>query len=84
MSLKSETTPNNTLPVDELTYEQAFAELETIVGALEGEDQPLEEALSLYERGQTLARFCAELLDKAELKVTELTEVAPDDFQDND
>jgi exodeoxyribonuclease VII small subunit len=80
MSLESETTPNNTLPVEELTYEQAFAELEVIVTALESDDQPLEQALSLYERGQALARFCAELLDKAELKVSELAEGTPDEF----
>lgn len=75
----SKTPPNDRLPVEELTYEQAFAELETIVAALEGEDQPLEAALALYERGQALARFCAERLDKAELRVSELTEGAPDE-----
>jgi len=35
-----------------LTYEQAFAELETIVETLENGQLPLEQALSLYERGQ--------------------------------
>ena len=59
--------------VETLTYEQAFAELETIVATLEGEEQPLEQALSLYERGQALAQYCAELLDKAELKVSQLS-----------
>lgn len=58
--------------VEELTYEQAFAELETIVTALESNEQPLDEALSLFERGQTLARHCADLLDKADLKVQQL------------
>ena len=60
-------------PVETLTYEQAFAELETIVATLEGEEQPLEQALSLYERGQALSQHCAELLDKAELKVSRLS-----------
>jgi len=55
-----------------MTYEQAFAELETIVESLESGQQPLEQALKLYERGQMLAQFCANLLDKAELKITQL------------
>ena len=60
-------------PVDELTYEQAFEELETIVTALETDEHPLEDALSLFERGQALANHCADLLDKAELKVQQLS-----------
>lgn len=55
-----------------LTYEQAFAELETIVETLENGQLPLEQALTLYERGQQLAQFCAGLLDQAELKVKQL------------
>jgi len=58
---------------DELTYEQAFAELETVVAALEGEQRPLDEAIALYERGQILAKHCAELLEKAELHVRQLS-----------
>ena len=81
MTLKSEITPTGGTPVEELTYEQAFSELETIVAALEGDDQPLDEALALYERGQALAHFCADLLDKAELKVTELSQETPDEFE---
>jgi exodeoxyribonuclease VII small subunit len=58
---------------DELTYEQAFAELETVVAALESEQRPLDEAIALYERGQTLAKYCAGLLEKAELRVRQLS-----------
>ncbi len=60
--------------LDELTYEQAFAELEELVGKLESEIGNLDQALALFERGQALAKRCAELLDKAELKVQQLTE----------
>jgi len=55
-----------------MTYEQAFAELETIVASLESGQQPLEQSLKLYERGQMLAQFCANLLDQAELKIKQL------------
>ena len=60
-------------PIEQLTYEEASAELESIVGALETGEQPLEEALALFERGQGLTRRCAELLDEAELKVSSLS-----------
>ena len=58
---------------EELPYEQALAELEDIVTALESEKRPLDESLALFERGQALARRCATLLDQAELKVQQLT-----------
>ncbi len=61
-------------PVAELTYEQAFNELESIVASLESEQKTLEETMRLFERGQVLANFCAALLDNAELKIRELTD----------
>ena len=61
--------PMTDKPVEELTYEQAFTELDEIVTALEADEHTLERALALYERGQALAHYCADLLDKAELKV---------------
>ena len=60
-------------PVNDLTYEEAFAELESIIGTLEGEQNPLEKAMSLFERGQVLFKRCSELLEGAELKVHELS-----------
>jgi len=68
-------------PVENLNYEEAFAELETILAVLEGEQRPLDEAMSLYERGQALVRRCGDLLDKAELKVRQLSEGQLTDFE---
>lgn len=70
-------------PVKKLTYEEAFAELETIVDALEGDaaQNPLEEAMALFERGQALARRCSELLNGAEVKVRELSGDELTDFE---
>jgi len=59
-------------PVETLTFEQAFAELEESVRMLEHGDLPLEESLALYERGQELSAYCAKLLDEAELKVQQV------------
>jgi len=60
-------------PVQDLTYEQALAELEAIVTALEGEQNPLDESMRLFERGQALVKRCTELLETAELKVKQLS-----------
>ena len=58
--------------VAELTYEEALVELEQIVSALEGEQNQLEEAIKLFERGQALAARCSILLEAAELKVKQV------------
>ena len=58
--------------VEELTYEEALAELEEIVSALEGEQNRLEESIKLFERGQALASRCGVLLEAAELKVKQV------------
>jgi exodeoxyribonuclease VII small subunit len=68
-------------PVEELTYEEAFAELESIVNTLEEEQNPLEEAMLLFERGQALVKRCSELLDGAELKVRKLSGDALVEFE---
>ena len=65
---------SKTHPSDEdLTYEQAFAELESIVSTLETGEHTLDEAIAQFERGQVLARHCANLLETAELKVQQLS-----------
>jgi exodeoxyribonuclease VII small subunit len=58
--------------VEELSYEEALAELEEIVSALEGEQNQLEESIRLFERGQLLASRCSVLLEAAELKVKQV------------
>ena len=54
------------------TFEQAQAELEQIVERLEQGQASLDEALTLWERGEELYAFCREKLDAAEGKVEEL------------
>jgi exodeoxyribonuclease VII small subunit len=63
---------NEPIPAEQMSYEQAFAELETIIQRLENEQPSLEEALQLYERGQALVQRCAALLDQAELRVKQV------------
>lgn len=63
--------------IEDLTFEQAFKELEETVAKLEDGDLPLEASLALFERGQQLSAYCSRLLEQAELKVTQLMEQAP-------
>jgi exodeoxyribonuclease VII small subunit len=58
-----------------LSFEEAFDELEAVVEQLEGGNLPLEEAITLYERGMGLARRCGQALDAAELRVQQLAVV---------
>jgi exodeoxyribonuclease VII small subunit len=58
--------------LSDLSYEQAFSELESIVEALESEQKPLDESLALYERGQLLVQYCMALLEQADLRIRQL------------
>jgi exodeoxyribonuclease VII small subunit len=49
----------------QLTYEQARAELEDVVRRLEAGGVPLEESLAMWERGEELARQCQGWLEGA-------------------
>lgn len=69
-------------PVEDLTYEEALQELEGIVESLEGEQNPLEEAMKLFERGQVLVKQCGALLDAAQLKVQKLAGESLVDFEE--
>jgi exodeoxyribonuclease VII small subunit len=58
----------------ELTFEQARAELEQIVRQLEDGQTSLEESLKLWERGEQLHALCLARLNQAEQRVAELVE----------
>ena len=55
--------------IEKLNYENAFKELEEIVGRLENDQISLEESMQLFERGQALSNHCSKLLENAELKL---------------
>jgi exodeoxyribonuclease VII small subunit len=59
--------------VTQLTFEKALAELEAIVQKLESGHVPLEESVTIYERGEALKRRCEELLRQAEARVEKIT-----------
>ncbi len=60
-------------PIYEMTFEQAMSELERIVTELERGDVPLEDSISLYEKGAELKKRCETKLKEAEQKVAAIT-----------
>src|SRR5581483_1576836 len=56
-------------PPQELTFEQALAELEKIVTRMESGELPLEQALATHKRGLELSRFCKQRLEAAREQV---------------
>ena len=68
-----------------LSFEKALADLEQIVAKLEKGGIPLNESLTLFEKGVKLARFLRGELEKAEKKVEillkdEKGEIRAEDF----
>ncbi len=65
--------PTTTDPkIETLTFDDALAELQRVVAELEAGGQPLEAAITLYERGVALQARCEALLGDAELRVQQL------------
>jgi exodeoxyribonuclease VII small subunit len=61
--------PENAADIDQLSFERAIEELESIVKRLEEGKVPLEESVAIYERGEALKRRCEHLLRQAEARV---------------
>ena len=60
--------------IDELSFEDALQELEQTVAQLKSGGLTLDASLDLFERGRRLAAHCSQLLDKAQLRIEQLTE----------
>ena len=56
------------------TFEEAFDELSAVVERLQQGDLPLEETISLFERGMRLSFECEKYLDAASRRVEVLIE----------
>lgn len=66
----AESTPQKPAAEDEsLSFEQILERLQAVVETLEQGDTPLEQALSEFERGVSLARLGSRRLDEAERRV---------------
>lgn len=55
-----------------MTFEDALRALEDVVARLESGDVPLDESISLYERGEQLRRHCQARLDAAQARIEKI------------
>ena len=60
------------------SFEQALAELETLVETMEQGELSLEQSLKSFERGVVLTRTCQQALSEAEQKIQILSQHNPD------
>ncbi len=63
---------NANADVDALAFDDAFAELQRVVGVLESGGQSLESTITQYERAVALQQRCERLLGEADLRVQQL------------
>ena len=73
---KKKPSPADTDAADPARFEEALAELEDIVGEMEGDRVPLDELLRKYERGTGLLRLCQGHIAKARERIEEIAERA--------
>ncbi|KPQ06950.1 MAG: exodeoxyribonuclease VII small subunit XseB [Rhodobacteraceae bacterium HLUCCA12] len=59
--------------VEEMTFEEALRELESVVGQLERGDVELEKSIALYERGAELKKHCEAKLSQAQARIEQIT-----------
>ena len=60
-------------PIDEMSFDDAMNELETVVTSLEGSQVALDDSIAMYERGAALKAHCEAKLKAAEEKVAKIT-----------
>ena len=81
--------PEQEKNIDALSFEEAFRRMAEMASSLEDGGLTLAEATSRYEEGMSLVRRCNQLLDEAELKISNLKDTysSPEaglDSQEND
>jgi exodeoxyribonuclease VII small subunit len=66
---------NETSPdIAALSFEEALRALEDVVRKLETGEVPLEESISLYEKGERLRQHCQARLDAAQARIEKIVQ----------
>lgn len=55
-----------------MTFEDALRSLEDVVRKLESGDVPLDQSITLYERGEALRKHCQARLDAAQARIEKI------------
>jgi exodeoxyribonuclease VII small subunit len=63
---------NDTPDIAAMSFEDALRALEDVVRALESGDVPLDDSITLYERGEALRRHCQARLDAAQARIEKI------------
>jgi exodeoxyribonuclease VII small subunit len=58
--------------ITEMSFEEALKALEEVVRRLEGGEVPLDESITLYERGEALRKHCKARLDAAQARIEKI------------
>ncbi len=62
----------NGADISEMSFEDALRALEEVVRRLEGGEVPLDDSISLYERGERLRKHCQARLDAAQARIEKI------------
>ena len=60
--------------IADMSFEDALRALEEIVRKLEGGEVPLDDSITLYERGEALRRHCQARLDAAQARIEKIVQ----------
>ena len=63
----------------ELTIEETFKELESVLERMETQEISLEESFACYEKGMKLLKYCNDKIDKVEKQIMVLSEEQGDE-----
>ncbi len=55
-----------------MSFEDALRALEDVVRKLEGGEVPLDQSITLYERGEALRAHCQKRLDAAQVRIDKI------------
>ena len=63
----------NEQKVENLSFEEALKQLESIISKMESGEVELEKSIEYYEKGVALKKYCEKKLKEAELRVEKIT-----------
>lgn len=81
---------DRTTDIADMSFEDALRALEDVVRRLESGEVPLDDSITLYERGEALRKHCQARLDAAQLRIERIvagpdgTAAATQPFDDPD
>lgn len=80
-------TEKDTNSIENLSFEAALKELETLTQSLESGQAGLEDSIKLFERGSALKAYCEQKLKAAQMRVEQIVQtengISTENFEGN-